>query len=357
MPMSTNSLETLPPHAGTDVRADAFPHHFLRLAEDVGDIGFWSADIGEDRIEATPGLLRMFGLPAGTGTTFVALAAMMHADDRRAHADLLALLRSGQPVQREFRIVRPDRTPRWVFSRAEVVLGPDDRPLHAVGVVRDVTWRHESVRSVEVGHDRFQALIASTAAVVWIASPDGRTLDMPQWEALTGQSRDNIQGLGWIDAVHPEDRARTTEAWRRAIQGEAPYNTDYRILCADGTYRWFNARGTPIAGADGYVREWVGLIVENPYDARPHGSDDDAAKRAELTPGQIRAARAFAGISAEELSRRSKVSTSTIRRMERDAWSIRSRPESLDSVRTALEAAGVTFTFDHACPPGVRPSG
>lgn len=51
-----------------------------------------------------------------------------------------------------------------------------------------------------------------------------------------------MAGYGWLDAIHPEDREQTCEAWRTAVLHQGICETDYRIRCADGIHRRFNPR-------------------------------------------------------------------------------------------------------------------
>ena len=102
--------------------------HFLKLIEETGTVGFWSADLRAERLDASPGLSRIFGLDPASELTFAVCLDMIHPEDQPAHRDQIAVLRSGQPINREFRIVRPDRTQRWVQHRAEVILGQDGAP-------------------------------------------------------------------------------------------------------------------------------------------------------------------------------------------------------------------------------------
>ena len=337
--------------------------HFLKLVEDTGEVGFWSADLRQDRLRASIGLYRILGLDPSTDVTFGIGLDLIHPDDRAAHGDQFAVLRSGQPISREFRIIRPDRTQRWILHRAEVIVGPEGQPHQGMGVVFDVTARHDSLRSIEQRHDRFNALISATAAVVWIVSPDGEAIEMPQWQSLTGQTHAQVQGQGWLQAVHPEDRERTEAAWRTAVTHAAAYNTDYRVLCADGIYRWFNARGVPILNRDGSIREWVGVCLsvpgQNRYGAvgRSEGrptSGENAGRP--VTAAQVRAARGMTGLSKDELARRANVSVSTIVRLEDEATTVRPRADTVLAVRKVLEQAGVEFTFDRDALPGIRPA-
>lgn len=341
-----------------DVGRGLSSRHFLKLIEDTIDIGLWSAEIDEDRMHGSLGLYRVLGLDPSVDLTFGILADMMHPEDRRAHGPKLSLLRSGQAVERDFRIIRPDRTQRWIHSRAEVVVDAHGRPSHALGIIKDVTKRHEASHSLEIGHDRLKALIDTTAAVFWINTPDGQAQDMPQWGALTGQSREQMQGDGWLEALHPEDRARALAAWSTAVAHASPYNTDYRVLCQDGIYRWFNARGTPILNRDGSVREWVGVCLSIAGQNRVASRRETALNEVDnvdttpITPAQIRAARGMINMSAEEVARRARISISTMRRMETEDCGIQARPDNLLAVRQVFEQAGVVFTFSPR--PGVQ---
>lgn len=351
-----------PSHSEESGRRGLSSRHFLKLIEDGGEIGFWSSDMAGDHIRASVGLYRILGLDPSVEVTFSLMREMVHPGDRAAQADLLTLLRAGHAVKREFRIIRPDRTQRWISSRAEVLLGADDRPSRAIGVVQDVTERHEARRSVEQEQDRCRALIEATAAVVWYASPDGAVLEMPQWLELTGQSQEEVQRTGWLGAVHPEDRPRTEAAWRTAVSHASPYNTDYRILCADGIYRWFNSRGVPILNRDGSVREWTGVCLAIPgrrrfEDVPPDSSPSPVPPASlDLTPAQIRGARGIVGWSCAELAARASLSVSTVRRLEEEVVTVRPRRDSVAALRRALEEAGAEFTWEPTGLPGVRPT-
>ena len=69
----------------------------------------------------------------------------------------------------------------------------------------------------------------------------------------------------------------------------------------------------------------------------------------DVTPEQIRAARALLRLAQAELARRARVSVVTIRRLEGTDGSERVTPVTFDDVRLALEQAGAEFI-----PNGVR---
>jgi PAS domain S-box-containing protein len=118
----------------------------------------------------------------------------------------------------------------------------------------------ERTRELERAKARLEALITASAQMVWTTTPDGNVVeDSPSWRAFTGQIYDEWKGTGWLNAVHPNDRARTLDAWRKAVEARDKYDVEYRLQHVDGSHHWTTARGVPLLNADGEVTEWVGM--------------------------------------------------------------------------------------------------
>ncbi len=123
------------------------------------------------------------------------------------------------------------------------------------------TGRH--IEAMRVNDERLRSLISASAQIVWFTAADGMVRGgAPSWEEFTGQSAAMVQGLGWLDAVHPEDRERVREAWLSAVGRCAPFDAEYRVRRADGEDRILHSRGVPVLGAEGQVREWVRVSTD-----------------------------------------------------------------------------------------------
>ena len=118
----------------------------------------------------------------------------------------------------------------------------------------------ERTRELERAKRRFEALVTASAQIFWLARPDGSiTDDSPSWRAFTGQSYDEWKGTGWLDALHPDDRASALAAWTKAVEAGAIYDVEYRVKHVSGDYRWTAARGVALIAEDGQASEWVGM--------------------------------------------------------------------------------------------------
>lgn len=97
---------------------------------------------------------------------------------------------------------------------------------------------------------------------IWSGPPDG-TLDYcnDRWRSYTGLKLEDLRGDGWQSMLHPDDRVRVLKAWYESVVNGTPYEQEERHRGADGTYRWFLARGVPLR-VEGRIIRWYGTNTD-----------------------------------------------------------------------------------------------
>jgi PAS domain S-box-containing protein len=240
----------------------------LRRTLKAAEVGAWEWDLVHQRMVWTPNVEPMFGMAPGTflGTADAALA-LIHPEDRERVARTLgqsAREQSESEHQLEYRVLRADGGVRWQESRGRVLFDERGRPTKLVGVVMDITSRKHAEQQQRESEARFQLLAEALPQLIWRTRADGYTEYFnPGWFEYTGQTLEQAQGDGWLQAVHPEDLEHTVEAWRRAVSTGEPYSVEYRLRrAADGAYRWFIARGLPLKDGTGRVTHWFGTCTD-----------------------------------------------------------------------------------------------
>lgn len=150
---------------------------------------------------------------------------------------------------------------RWYDVFAFRVGEPAQRKVAIL--FRDVRERKEMEQALREAERRQQLLIEGIPQLVWRAIGRGAwTWASPQWTGYTGQSDSDSHGLGWIDMLHPEDRAVARAAWA-AAEEQGGFDVEYRVRnVADGGYRWFRTRATPVRDAGGAIIEWLGTSTD-----------------------------------------------------------------------------------------------
>ncbi len=111
--------------------------------------------------------------------------------------------------------------------------------------------------------ERFRSLMGDHAQFLWNVGADGIVEDdSPTWRAFTGQSIDEVRGMGWLDALHPADRKRVIEAWGSNLDSQDFFEMEILVRRYDGIYRTLLSRGYPNYKPDGTLRGLTGVCID-----------------------------------------------------------------------------------------------
>jgi PAS domain S-box-containing protein len=107
---------------------------------------------------------------------------------------------------------------------------------------------------------RYRQLTESLPQLVWTCKPEGECDYLsPQWVAYTGIPEEVQLSTGWLEQIHPDDRAAILGAWLAAVRAGEPFRSETRIRRHDGEYRWFEARGVPLRDVENKIVKWFGV--------------------------------------------------------------------------------------------------
>ncbi|MBH8561147.1 PAS domain S-box protein [Nostoc sp. CENA67] len=161
-----------------------------------------------------------------------------------------------------YRVRAADGNYRYFQSRAVPIIAEDGSIQEWIGISTDIHDRKQAELALQHSEKRYRCLITATSQIVWTTDANRQVIDMPAWRAYTGQTVAEVAGLGWLDAIHPDDRDPTSQIWMQAVEAKSLYDTEYRIRAADGSYRYFQAKGVPVLGENGSIREWIGTCTD-----------------------------------------------------------------------------------------------
>lgn len=118
---------------------------------------------------------------------------------------------------------------------------------------------------------RQHRLLDAIPQIAWRSKPDGLiSYWNRRWQEYTGVEPGRALGLGFTRAIHPEDHERVLSFHRQVLAkahlspncSSCFYETELRLLRADGTYHWFIAKAEPVFGENSQILEWVGTYTD-----------------------------------------------------------------------------------------------
>jgi PAS domain S-box-containing protein len=134
----------------------------------------------------------------------------------------------------------------------------------------------------------------ASGALAFVNGPAADYLGLPSDHPLRFAADCEAQWDAHLVFLHPEDQPTSIRNWAEQIQTGRPRDDEFRILGADGNYRWFLTRAEPLRDSDGQVRYWVGVNIDIDDTKRACEALDAARERI----GRATQAAAIAELSA-----------------------------------------------------------
>jgi PAS domain S-box-containing protein len=127
----------------------------------------------------------------------------------------------------------------------------DGRVAGFVAQVTEITGLKAAQVALRRSEQRFWALAEASPFAVYQTDPQGRcTYANARWRDISGRPLEAILGLGWLDALHPDDRDTVFAARQRAATEGREFERTYRIVRPDGAVRLVRSRAGPLPALD-----------------------------------------------------------------------------------------------------------
>ncbi len=241
--------------------------HQLRMALKVAGMGVWTWDLATDQMAWTtePGTL-FESTAVSFCDTFATYLQNVHPDDHnRLKQAVTQAVNTGQEYQIHYRLLLGDGTIRWVEERGGLWRDPDDLVLGLMGTVVDITDRMIAEAALKESEERNRTLINNIPGAVYRCQADRKWTLLFQSEAIaeiTGYPVDHpIHQEDWR-LIHSADRERVDREITLAIARRQPFESEYRVLHADGQIRWVLETGQPITDSTGTVQLIDGVLTD-----------------------------------------------------------------------------------------------
>ncbi len=218
----------------------------LDLALRSAEMGVWHWDIIEGKRYFDDTTCHLLGIDPSVFTgSAEEFFKVVHPEDHQILKDSLnRTIEQDVLYEPVYRVIHPDGSFRFVAARGRLVKNAAGKPERINGIIWDITERKQTEEELHVLTDRLFLATRAGGVGIWDYDVVHNTLVWDdQMFALYGITREQFGGAyeAWQAGLHPDDRTLGDEEFQKALRGEKDFNTEFRVLWADGSTHYIRA--------------------------------------------------------------------------------------------------------------------
>lgn len=128
---------------------------------------------------------------------------------------------------------------------------------------RENSERKQAEDELRASEHNLRMIVNSIPGLVCTMSPAGEVQELNlQLLEYFGKTPETLKGWAMTDAVHPDDLPMVVREFTYSIASGTPYEVEHRCRRADGVYRWFQIRASPVKDSDARITGWYVLLTD-----------------------------------------------------------------------------------------------
>lgn len=220
----------------------------LKDAVQAGKVGLWNWNINTSEVQYSPEWKAQLGYDDDDDEQIVRLEdfiSRIHPNDQALLQQHIDGIIAGKikEVALDFRLRHKDGSYRWVSTQGAVFTNETGSQKSIKGTQIDITENKNMLRELKASENRLELALNSTGLGTWDWSLNtGEIVFSERWAEILGYTLDEIAPniSTWERVlVHPEDKAKVTQALSKHLEGKTPiYRVEQRLMTKSGKWKW-----------------------------------------------------------------------------------------------------------------------
>ncbi|MDB5770629.1 MAG: diguanylate cyclase, partial [Burkholderia sp.] len=187
--------------------------------------------------------------------------SLIHPDDMSTFLEGRERLGTGLVDIREFRVITKAGEVRWVLDHVMPIM-VDGKVSRFYGAARDVTEQKATITALQISEHKNAEIARLVPVAIYQTDADGELIYVNErWSQFTGLPRERAYGMGWKDALHPEDVSRF-DNWQKFLNHGETFTAELRFLRPDGSIVWAYTWAEPQREEHGVPAGYIGTIAD-----------------------------------------------------------------------------------------------
>ena len=174
------------------------------------------------------------------------------------------LILTNQTQEEEWTFIRKDGSRFPVSLSVKPLYNHQGEIIGGVGIAKDITQQKQVELALRESEHRYATLTETAPVAIFRLDTEGHCVYVNEWWGqITGRPIESALGMGWLEALHPEDRDRIVKDWSQTGFSQPQlYQNEGRHLLPDGSINWFYCHVQPETDPQGIITGYVGTLTD-----------------------------------------------------------------------------------------------
>jgi len=237
-----------------------------KQAEELVNMGNWSWDVKNNKLEWTDHLYRLYGLqPQSEEITIERFLSFVHPEDRENIATGIEELNLKDLLDYSFRIITATGEVKILRSIAQVHRDEKGDAVYIIGTERDITEKQMLIERLQKSETLYKQAQALAHVGNWSWDIKNNVVEWsdelyriyglePQSQVLSYEQ--------YVDFVHNDDKEFVTTRVQQSLQEHTSWEFTHRIVRKSGEIRIIHATGEVLTDEKGQPQTMIGTAQD-----------------------------------------------------------------------------------------------
>ncbi|MEH1815101.1 MAG: PAS domain S-box protein [Nostoc sp.] len=175
----------------------------------------------------------------------------------------------GSTYENEWTYIRKDGSRFPVFLSVKILQDLEGQNIGFLSIAKDITQQKQIETALRDSELRYAHLAEAAPVAIFRLDAVGNCIYAnDRWSEMTGRPTQAALGVGWIQALHPEDGERLGREWSlkfeqgHVVDPREFYQSEGRHLRPDGSINWFYVQVLPEINTNGTIIGYIGTLTD-----------------------------------------------------------------------------------------------
>ena len=237
----------------------------LKKAQQIAKLGSWEMDIDTKQLTWSRELFRI--LEKDPKTTVISkdtILSVVHPEDMDVVVNSYKELeKNNKPYQIFYRLRFNDERVKYIEEQSEILYNGDQSPIKIFGTIQDITERKEIEEDLKNSELLFRSLASNAPVAIFSTNEAGEcTYANEELMKYSGMTFEEIKGLGWVKAIHPDDKERVLKKWQNALGANSDFKSEFRFQDKKGKITFLAVKAIKLMGANSHMYGYIGIASD-----------------------------------------------------------------------------------------------